>query len=372
MTAGDAPAEGKRPGLVDRAKQRLASARAASPLLDHLLTMLSHYGDVRGGMLAGGVTYFGFLSFFPVLAIAFAVVGYVTGVYPQAQSRVTVALASVFPGLIGTGQGQIDVSKFSDVAAAAGIIGAVGLLYAGLGWLSALRQALQDVFEVPRSGQPNLLVGKVTDLLVLVLLGVVLLVSVAVSASVAGLTKRVEDWLGMTGVAGIGVVIVVVGALVGVLASTALFYVMYRVLAQPDLPRSALLRGALLAAVGFEVLKLIASKLLSSASSNPAYAAVTTAIVLLVWINYFSRVTLYGAAWAATSEPRSGAPAVAESPVSPVAVRAAPPATRNTAAGWSRAWRPVAVIAVAAVLARGWLRRQRATADQPGLLVRRE
>ena len=34
-----------------------------------------HYGDVKGSLQAGAVTYFAFLSFFPILALAFFVVG---------------------------------------------------------------------------------------------------------------------------------------------------------------------------------------------------------------------------------------------------------------------------------------------------------
>ena len=46
-----------------------------------------HYGDVKGGLQAGAVTYFAFLSFFPILALAFFVVGLLSQVYPDARGR---------------------------------------------------------------------------------------------------------------------------------------------------------------------------------------------------------------------------------------------------------------------------------------------
>ena len=47
--------------------------------------MQEHYGAVKAGQQAGAVTYFAFLSFFPILALAFFVVGWIAKVYPDAQ-----------------------------------------------------------------------------------------------------------------------------------------------------------------------------------------------------------------------------------------------------------------------------------------------
>jgi len=44
--------------------------RRRYPWLDHTLRMVQHYNAVYGNGQAGAVTYFGFLSFFPILALA--------------------------------------------------------------------------------------------------------------------------------------------------------------------------------------------------------------------------------------------------------------------------------------------------------------
>ena len=54
-------------------------------------------------------------------------------------------------------------------------------------------------------------------------------------------------------------------------------------------------------AIAFEVLKQLSTLLLSSTQGSPAFQAFGIALILLVWINYFSRVMLYTAAWAHTS-----------------------------------------------------------------------
>ena len=65
---------------------------------------MQHFGRVRGSILSGGITYFGFLSFFPILALAFAVVGWVTGVYADATDQMVKAIQSVLPMVVSTSE----------------------------------------------------------------------------------------------------------------------------------------------------------------------------------------------------------------------------------------------------------------------------
>ena len=70
--------------LVSDLKQRVADVREHRPFVDHVVRTVEHYGSVNGNALAAAVTYFAFLSFFPILALAFAVVGLVSRAYPNA------------------------------------------------------------------------------------------------------------------------------------------------------------------------------------------------------------------------------------------------------------------------------------------------
>ena len=49
-------------------------ARARWPLVDHGGRAIAHYGEVLGSQLAAGVTYFAFLSFFPLIALGFVLI----------------------------------------------------------------------------------------------------------------------------------------------------------------------------------------------------------------------------------------------------------------------------------------------------------
>src|SRR3954451_10976490 len=171
------------PSLKQRVADTVGRLRERSPLLDHAVRMVQHYGSVNGNAQAGAVTYFGFLSIFPILAIAFFVVGKLALLYPTIQVDMVAQLKNLLPGVIdqGTGGGGIALSDIEDAAGKVGIIGLLALLYSGLGWLSALRQALVVMFVVPRRQHPNFVLGKLLDLGTLVVVGLVLLVSVALT-----------------------------------------------------------------------------------------------------------------------------------------------------------------------------------------------
>ncbi len=299
---GAMPAE--KQSLGDKAKSRIARVRERSPAADHLMRMVEHYGKVEGNVLAGAVTYFGFLSFFPILALGFAVIGYVSIAYPDARHSLISAIESIFPGIVSpTGaEGKISLADIENAKATAGVIGFLGVLYSGLNWLSGLRTALQDVFVIPESKVRNFVVGKALDLLALVILGAVLIVSVALSGVAQGVTDKILDLVGMSP-GGIGAVLVwAVGFALGLAASTLLLYVMFRLLGEPRVGNRALWQGALLGAAGFEILKLLVIYVLGGVGGS-AFAPLAIAITLVVWINYFSRLILYGASWAFTSEP---------------------------------------------------------------------
>lgn len=350
---------------LDQATAALARARERWPMFDHAVRAISHYVEAQGNNLAGAVTYYGFLSVFPILIIAFAIVGLATGDNPLVTQQVTGALQEVFTSrLVGTtDEDPINVTRFQDATVTASVVGTVTLFYTGLGWVGALRASLQDMFTLPREGAPNFAVGKLLDLVSLVVLGAVLLVSVSLSTAVTSVTDTVLDFLGVDAVPGYTLLLRGLGILLGVVTSTLLFFVMYRMLPHPELPRRALLAGALLAAIGFEVLKLVATTLIAAATSSPAAAVAGTFVVLLVWINYFSRVTMLGASWAATSpiaqralpalreealdDDEDGPRRVVRSPRTPVTATGATPGD---------VLRPLAAIGVMSLVVRWWAR----------------
>jgi len=138
------------------------------------------------------------------------------------------------------------------------------------------------------------------DVAALVAVGLILLVSVGISGGLLNFLRHLGHTIGVDD--DLGFVTPVLLLVAGIATGTVLFFAMFKVLAAPRVANRALWSGALVGAVGFELLKVASTWLLGATARQPAFQAFGIALILLVWIYYFSRVLLYAASWAAVPE----------------------------------------------------------------------
>jgi len=268
-------------------ERRIRAVRAGSPAFDHLARAYRRYHDQRGDRHAAAITYYGFLAFFPLLAVAYALLGLVVRFMPAARDGVADFLRDAFPGLVGTANtAEVQVQQVQQASTRVGLLGLAVLLWAGLGWLSALREALREMWNKEDKGH-NIVIGKLHDLSTLVLIGLVLFVSIGLSG------------LASVGVPG-GLLLRVGLELVTIATYMAVLLAMFWRLSGAGRSPLQLWRGALVGALGFEALRALATFLLGRLTGNPVYTTFAIAVGLLVWINLGSRIILYSAAWTAT------------------------------------------------------------------------
>ena len=89
--------------LKDRVTAPVREARERVPVLDHVVRTIEHYGKHNGSLYAAGVTLAAFLSVFPLLGLAFAVVGFIARVLPpglDAEQTLVEAINGVLPGIV--------------------------------------------------------------------------------------------------------------------------------------------------------------------------------------------------------------------------------------------------------------------------------
>lgn len=287
--------------------------------VQHLGRAGSYYLDRQADLLAAGITYFGFLALFPVILLAISVAGFVLSGRPDLLADLIGEVRTAVPGELGTTVVE-SIERVTEQRGTVGVIGLVGLLYAGIGWMSKMRVAMQTIWR----GQPlpgNFVKNYLRDLLALVGLGGALLASVALTALANGLTSLVLEFVGLDGVLGVGLLTKALGIVVAIAGTTLIFLWLFLRLPQLDLPVRAVLPGAIFGAAGFEVLKLVGTYYIASIIRSPAGIAIGSAIGLLVWIYFSSRFLLFAAAWTSTlpavSE-RIVAEAAAGEPLEPV------------------------------------------------------
>lgn len=285
---------------VDATLQRvtgtLRAARERWRWFDHLGRAYDRYSEQRGDRLAAALTYHGLLSFFPLVALAFAVVGYAVAISPDASRYVSDAISNLLPGLAS----QLPVKQIAEAKAGVGIIGLVALIWAGLGWIGSWRESLRTIWKIDPDGGGNFFVKKLWDVVVLFSLGTVILASVVVSSLATSATHVVLKQFGLAQVAGAGTVLRLASLVVALATDMLVFLVLFSRLSGTRAPWRRLLKGALFGAVGFEILKLVGTYLIARTTRNPVYASFAVIVGLVVWINLVSRFTLFAAAWTAT------------------------------------------------------------------------
>jgi membrane protein len=283
-------------GAREKVTKTVADTRRRAPWLDHLIRAWSRYQSDRGDRLAASVTYFGFLSFFPIIALAFSVAGFVVDAVPSAQKDLITQINKFLPGL----SDKLDIATIGNAKVATGIVGLLGLLLAGLGWIDALREAIRTVWH-HNLNAGNFIMKKVVDVGILIGLGLTMVASVAVT----GVSSAAMGWLlkhiGLEGSTAANIGLRVVGYVLALAVDTALFLFLLIRLPKVATPFRQVLKGAIFGAVGFEILKTLGSLLVKSATGNPVYGAFAVVVGLLIWINYLSRFTLFVAAWTVTA-----------------------------------------------------------------------
>ncbi|MFI6476692.1 YihY/virulence factor BrkB family protein [Nonomuraea sp. NPDC050663] len=276
----------------ERGRRLVDHWRVRRPWIDHLIRTVQRYQLRFGDRLAGAVTYFAFLSFFPLIVLAFSIFGFVLADNADLESELNKVISDQLPGMAD----QLDLQRIADSRASAGIIALIGLAYAGLGAVDALRGSLREMY-MTTSPPLNFFLGKVRDVASLLMVGATLLASALVTGFATTATTTVATWIGLKDVSTVWFT----GTLASLVADWLMFVIVLGWIARPVQPFKVIARGALLGAIGFGILKQLASLLLGHTLGNPIYGAFAVMVGLLVWINFSARLVLYVAAWTATA-----------------------------------------------------------------------
>lgn len=246
------------------------------------LAVAYKYADDQGGYLAALIAYYGFLSLFPLLLLLVTILSFALHGDAHLQTKLLNSALAQFP-LFGS---QLRGSVHSRSGSGLGLlVGIVGTLYGCLGVAQATQNALNRAWAVPRNARPNPLMSRLRSLLLIVVLGAGVLVTTALS----GLTTGAGTW-GAT--LGIGLRI---GAIVlAVLANIGLFMVAFRVLTAGEVATRDLRLGAVAAGIGWQIVQLLGTYLVTHAlrGSREAYGVFGLVLGLIAWIYLLAVVTV--------------------------------------------------------------------------------
>ncbi len=241
---------------------------------EQALSVQKRFSQVQGGPLASYITLAAFLSLFPLLLLAIAVLGVVARKQDVAQTVIDqLALKDEAADLVRSTLETASSSKRS-----ASIVGLGGLLWSGLGLVTTLETAFSAVWQSEGRG----LKDKVYALLWLVGASVLLIGSIAATTA-AGFLPDFLTWLSL---------------LPTLLVDIALWLWTFTALTgRKGLPWRAHLPGAILGAVGLEILKVVGGVYIPRlvGSSSALYGSLGVVFALIAWLALFGRLCVYAA-----------------------------------------------------------------------------
>ena len=292
------------PAFIDRikdpAQRRWADARSQHAWLDHAVRAWSALSLRNGGQYAAAITYFSFLALFPLILLAVAVTGFVLHAHPAAQQSLFDHITRSVPGSFGTTL-HTSIQTAIKARTGVGIIALIGVLITGLGWIGNLRSAIDGVWGF-RPAKVNFFKAKLANLGILVGLGLGILISLGLTVAGTALTDRLLSALDLDHVAGAGVLVRVLGLVLAVAGDVVIFWWLLVRLPQADVPHAVGVRGAVLAAVGLEVLKVVGTYTIAASAHSPTAGPFAGLLAVLIWIQLVSRYLLYCVAWTSTVE----------------------------------------------------------------------
>ena len=261
---------------------------------------VARFGAARGAVLTGGIAYSALFSVFAALTIGYAAFTAVLQSHQSLRRDVLDTLATWLPGVLAVGgRGLIAPSDLamSVPLSVTGLVAVVVLVFSATGAMAALRTAVRAMFDERTAA--TMVAGKLRDLAGLAGMAAAVFVSAVLGAAVTAVVAALPlpDVSGVVRLAGIAVAFAV---------DAGTFALVVVVLAGVHPPGRDLARGALLAATGIGVLRVLGAGVVAGAAANPLYASFAAVVTLLIWVNLITRVVLLAAAW--TADPHATGP----------------------------------------------------------------
>jgi membrane protein len=262
---------GDRLHAIDRRQQRTRGVRFVA-------AVYKKFTDDQAGQLAALISYYAFVSIFPLLLVFVTILGFVLEGHPDDREKIVHGTLGQFPIL--SDSLKLHSLQGSDIAL---VIGLIGSLLAGLGVTNAAQNAFNRIWHVPFKDRPNFLFSRLRSLAVLAILGTLTIVSTAAAGFVG------------TGSHSAGPVIA--GVLIAFLLNLALFMSAFALLTAADATWREYLPGVIVAAVLWQLLQHLGGYYIDHGLKHreALYGIFALVLGLLAWLYLGAQLVIFAA-----------------------------------------------------------------------------
>lgn len=264
--------------IIERTVQKIDVFQQRHPAFGLPFAVLKKYGDDSGGYQAALITYYGFLSVFPLLLVLLTVLQIFFHDDASVKHQVASGVSHFFPGIGGLLEENVHSMRRSGIGLA---IGLVLTLYGARGVADVLRHTLNNIWQVPRMRRAGFPQGLYRSLIIMVASAVGFAATVAVSSFSALLGHA--TWVKMVAnIAGFGVLF-------------AILLFVFATATARRVPRKDMMLGTGIAAAIIQLLLTFGSVLLAHQlkSFDSLYGTFAVVLGMLFWIYLLAQVIVY-------------------------------------------------------------------------------
>lgn len=257
------------------------------PWLAFPVAVFRKFGDDRAGNLAALIAYYAFLSLFPLLLLFVTVLDITLRNDPALRQTLLNSALSQYPVVGPMIYGQINQKQASLPSTGAPLAVAIVFLVLGArGVAGAMRNALCEVWAVPKERRPGFPMSLLNDIALVFVVGIGLVATTTLS-TLAGGAGHILTGVGAT----------VAAVAVSLVLNVGVFWLAFRLAAARQVRWHDLRIGAVVSAVVWQGLQvaggLLVTHQLNHASSR--YGVFGVVLGLLAWLYLQAEVTLYAA-----------------------------------------------------------------------------
>ncbi len=256
---------------IDRVQQRRR-------WLGFPLAVVKKFGDDQAGQLAALISYYAFVSLFPLLLVFVTILGFVLQGDPDEQRKILDGTLGQVPII----RDQLKLHSLTGSTAAL-VIGIVLALLAGMGITNATQNALNRIWSVPFKRRPDFLHARLRSLGMLAILGSLSIVSAVVGGFVGSSSRPALTVVG--------------GVVVAFVFNLALFMLAFKVLTAAELSWRELLPGVVAASVFWQLLQHLGGYYVDHELKHlsPLYGVFGLVLGLLAWLYLGAQMTIFAA-----------------------------------------------------------------------------
>jgi len=254
--------------------------------------------------LGAALAFYTLFSLAPLLVLIIAIVGLVFG-RAAAQGEIVAQVAGVVgPEAAKVIEGMVAKASAPTSGMIATVASLATMLFGASGVFGQLQTSLNQIWGVTagqRRGVRGLVRRRVTSFSLILGIGLLLFLSLVVSAVLAAVHQLLAEYLPV-----LSGLLPALNFLISLLMITALFALIFKVLPDARMDWRDVWLGAAVTALLFTVGKTLIALYLGRTGRTSVYGAAASLVVLLLWVYYSAQILLVGAEFTEVYSRRHG------------------------------------------------------------------